>query len=68
MRPPVEAKQRSFNALPGFRLTVGFTLVYLSAIVLIPFAGLVIRALGLSWADFWLSLGVDTVGELRCLY
>ncbi len=32
---------------------MGFTLFYLSAIVLIPFAGLIIRACGLSWADFW---------------
>jgi len=45
--------RRRFNALPGFGLTIGFTLSYLSAIVLIPFAGLVIRACGLSWADFW---------------
>jgi sulfate transport system permease protein len=44
---------RKFNALPGFGLTMGFTLFYLSAIVLIPLAGLVIRALEISWADFW---------------
>jgi sulfate transport system permease protein len=45
--------QRRFNALPGFGLTIGFTLFYLSAIVLIPFAGLVIRVAGISWPDFW---------------
>jgi sulfate transport system permease protein len=45
--------RKQFNALPGFGLTMGFTLFYLSAIVLIPFAGLVLRALELSWADFW---------------
>src|SRR5437870_1037006 len=45
--------RRRFNALPGFGLTIRFTLFYLSAIVVIPFAGLVIRACGLSWADFW---------------
>src|SRR4051812_18834585 len=45
--------QKKFNALPGFGLTMGFTLFYLSAIVLIPFAGLIIRACGLSWEDFW---------------
>src|SRR2546425_12458398 len=44
---------KKFNALPGFGLTMGFTLLYLSAIVLIPFAGLVIRACGLSWSDFY---------------
>src|SRR5215510_12231783 len=45
--------QKKFNALPGFGLTLGFTLLYLSALVLIPFAGLVLRACEVSWADFW---------------
>ena len=45
--------KKRFSVLPGFGLTMGFTLLYLSAIVLIPFAGLVIRACGLSSTDFW---------------
>src|SRR5512136_1336771 len=45
--------RKTFRVLPGFGLTMGFTLFYLSAIVLIPFAGLVARTLELSWADFW---------------
>jgi sulfate transport system permease protein len=45
--------KKQFNALPGFGLTMGFTLCYLSAIVLIPFAGLLLRTFQLSWADFW---------------
>jgi len=44
---------KKFNALPGFGLTMGITIFFLSGIVLIPFAGLVVRTLGLSWADFW---------------
>jgi sulfate transport system permease protein len=44
---------KKFNALPGFGLTVGYTLFYLSALVLIPLAGLFIRALQMSWADLW---------------
>ena len=40
------------NSLPGFRLTFGFTLVYLSAIVLIPFGALILRALGISPREF----------------
>lgn len=39
--------------MPGFRLTMGFTLFYLSAIVLIPFAAMAIRTLNLTWAEFW---------------
>jgi len=44
---------KKFNALPGFRRTLGFTLFYLSVIVLLPFAGLVLRASHLSLKDFW---------------
>jgi sulfate transport system permease protein len=45
--------KRKFNALPGFGLTMGFTLFYLSAIVLIPIAGLFLKTLEISWHDFW---------------
>ncbi|MEI6567488.1 MAG: sulfate ABC transporter permease subunit CysT [Verrucomicrobiota bacterium] len=44
---------KKHNPLPGFGLTMGFTLFYLTALVLIPFAALIIRTLGMSWADFW---------------
>src|ERR1035438_9493938 len=45
--------RKQFRVLPGFGLTMGFTLCYLSAVVLFPFAALVIRTLELSWSDFW---------------
>jgi len=45
--------KKSFNPLPGFRITLGFTLFYLSVIVLIPMAALVIKVLGISWREFW---------------
>jgi sulfate transport system permease protein len=45
--------RRQFNALPGFGLTMGYTLFYLSALVLIPILGLFIRAMDLSWGEFW---------------
>ena len=44
---------RKFNALPGFGLTMGFTLFYLSAIVLIPLGGIVLKTLGIPWSEFW---------------
>ena len=44
-------KQRSI--LPGFGLTLGFTVAYLSLIVLIPLAGLVLRTTTLTWDRFW---------------
>ena len=41
------------SVLPGFGLTMGFTVVYLSLIVLIPLAALLMRLQGMEFADFW---------------
>jgi sulfate/thiosulfate transport system permease protein len=46
------AKKR-FNPLPGFGLTMGYTLVYLSLLVIIPIAGLFLKAWQLPFRDFW---------------
>jgi sulfate/thiosulfate transport system permease protein len=40
------------GALPGFKQTLGFTLVYLTLLVLIPLAGLVVRSSTLGWDEF----------------
>ena len=45
--------------LPGFRLTLGYTVFYLSVIVLIPIAALFLRATEMSWHDFWRSATTD---------
>ena len=45
--------EKKFNALPGFGLTMGFALFYLSALVLIPMGGLLIKTLGIPWKEFW---------------
>jgi sulfate/thiosulfate transport system permease protein len=44
---------KKFNPLPGFGLTMGYTLLYLSVLVLLPLAGLFLKAFQISWADFW---------------
>jgi sulfate transport system permease protein len=41
------------SVIPGFGLTLGFTLAYLGLIVLLPLAGLVAKAFGLSAAELW---------------
>lgn len=41
------------RALPGFGLTLGYTIVYLSLIVLIPLATLAIRTAEMSWGELW---------------
>jgi sulfate transport system permease protein len=45
--------ERKFNVMPGFGLTMGFTLFYLSAIVLIPIGGIILKTLGIPWSEFW---------------
>ncbi len=42
--------------LPGFGLSLGFTLVYLGLIVLIPLSAAFLRSSSLSWADFWAAV------------
>lgn len=44
---------KRFHILPGFGLTLGYTLTYLSLIVLIPIGALFLRVTDLSWAEFW---------------
>jgi sulfate/thiosulfate transport system permease protein len=41
------------NPLPGFPLTLGFTVFYLTVIVLAPIAALGLKALRLPWAQLW---------------
>ncbi|KRE29678.1 sulfate ABC transporter permease subunit CysT [Paenibacillus sp. Soil522] len=41
------------NVLPGFGLSLGFTLFYLSIIVLIPLAAVFFKTAELSWSEFW---------------
>ncbi len=48
------------RALPGFGLTLGITLLYLSLIVLIPLSGVLIQTASLSWEQFW-----ETISDSR---
>jgi len=52
---------RSRSALPGFGLSMAFTLFYLSAIVLIPLAALIIRPWELGWDGFWAEITAPRV-------
>ena len=45
--------EKKFNVLPGFGLTMGYSLLYLSVIVLIPIAALFLRVFEIPWHDFW---------------
>ncbi|MFM2275450.1 MAG: Sulfate transport system permease protein CysT [Pseudomonadota bacterium] len=46
-------RRSSAKVLPGFSLTLGYALLYLGLIVLIPLAALVLKTLTLTWPQFW---------------
>jgi sulfate transport system permease protein len=50
------------RVLPGFELALGFTLLYLSLVVLIPLSAVFLKSFSLSWFQFW-----DTVSAPRVL-
>jgi sulfate transport system permease protein len=52
---PVDAgwRFRVPSVIPGFGLMLGFSLAYLTLIILIPLSGLVWRSAALGWTDFW---------------
>jgi sulfate/thiosulfate transport system permease protein len=52
---------RQRSVLPGFKLTLGYTLLYLSLIVLIPLGVAVWKATAMSWADFWSAVSAPRV-------
>ena len=46
-------KLKRHSVLPGFRLTLGYTVIYLSLIVLIPLSALFLRTATMGWTEFW---------------
>ena len=51
---------KQHSVLPGFGLTLGYTLLYLSLIVLIPLSALFVRTTSMTWTQFW-----NTVSDPR---
>src|SRR5262245_100200 len=49
------------SVIPGFGLTCGFAVTYLSLIVLIPICALVLRTTEMSWQDYWAIASNDRV-------
>jgi sulfate/thiosulfate transport system permease protein len=53
---------RQHSILPGFGLTMGFTVFYLSLIVLIPLGATFLKGFSIGWGHFW-----ETVTGARAL-
>ncbi|SDX42384.1 sulfate ABC transporter permease subunit CysT [Nitrosomonas halophila] len=52
---------KQYSVLPGFSLALGFTLLYLSLIVLIPLSATFIQTAELSWQEFWATVTAPRV-------
>ncbi|HEY1631785.1 MAG TPA: sulfate ABC transporter permease subunit CysT [Rhizomicrobium sp.] len=57
----VTARWRKSSALPGFGLTFGFTIFYLSVVILIPLAALAIRPWSLGAEGVWNAIAQPRV-------
>jgi sulfate/thiosulfate transport system permease protein len=57
----VANKRKRHRVLPGFGLSMGYTLIYLSLVVLIPIAFLFLKASTVSLAEFWETVTDDRV-------
>ena len=58
--------QKRTNVLPGFNLTLGYTLLYLSIVVLIPLSTIFFKTFTLTWAQFWTAVAAPrTVAAYR---
>ncbi len=53
--------RRTSPVIPGFGLTLGYTLVYLSLLVLIPLGAMFVHAAQLSWEQFWVIISAPRV-------
>jgi len=51
----------SRRVLPGFHLTLGYAVLYLSLIVLIPLSALVFKTFTMSWDQFWVAVSSPRV-------
>jgi sulfate transport system permease protein len=51
----------SKRVLPGFHITLGFSIFYLCLIVLIPLSALVFKTFALTWEQFWQAVTAPRV-------
>lgn len=62
----ITANPAQRSVLPGFNLTMGFTLLYLSLIVLIPLSTLMLKTMSMTWERFWqIMLSPRTVAAFK---
>ncbi|MEK4228113.1 sulfate ABC transporter permease subunit CysT [Solibacillus sp. FSL H8-0538] len=53
-------KKKNYSVIPGFSLSLGYTMIYVSIIVLLPLSMVFFNTMSLSWSEFY-----DTVTHPR---
>ncbi|UZD67484.1 sulfate/thiosulfate ABC transporter permease CysT [Marinobacter sp. AN1] len=56
-------KPRSKRVLPGFGLSLGVSLLFISLVLLLPLTGLVAETAGMTWSQFWFVVSDPRVVE-----
>ncbi|MES2015561.1 MAG: sulfate ABC transporter permease subunit CysT [Pseudomonadota bacterium] len=59
--PVSPSLSRPFRVIPGFGLTLGFTVFYLTLIVLVPLSAVFLKTMTLTWQGFWSAVTSDRV-------
>lgn len=49
-------KQRSQRVLPGFTLSLGLSVLFISLVILLPLCTLLLQTAQMSWSEFWFSV------------
>jgi sulfate transport system permease protein len=49
----VKVRKAPYRVMPGFNMSLGFTIFYLTLIVLIPLSAVFLKTFTLSWDGFW---------------
>src|SRR4249920_2712991 len=61
MSATVRSQWRQPSVLPGFSLAFGYTILYLSLIVLIPLSATFFKTFALTWSVFWSTVTAPRV-------
>jgi len=57
----VKARKAPYRVMPGFNLSLGFTILYLTLIVLIPLSAIFLKTFTMTWDAFWAAISSERV-------
>ena len=61
MSPTPHPKRAPYRVMPGFGLSLGFTIFYLALIVLIPLSAVFLKTFTMTWEAFWNAVTSERV-------